>query len=201
MRILDKYRDDTYSQTGEDGLIDEIFRRLKITKGSCAEFGSADGKFCSNTMHLIQQGWSGFMAEANPDSAKQLIDNTITYGVSLYFGKITPENINKIIPQNLNLLSVDIDNDDYHCWKAYTGIADVVVIEINSSKPPGVEMIPGTAGSSYTSMVNLGIEKGYFIVAHRGNCIFVLNKHRPLFPDVEGDGLSNSELYFDRSWL
>lgn len=201
MRIMDKYRCDVFSQTGEDGLLDEIFRRLKITKGKCAEFGAANGKYCSNTFHLIEHGWKGKMIESDPAWAKALIDNTLKYGVEIYFGSVTSQNVNDLIPKDLNLLSIDIDNDDYHCWKAYTGTPDVVVIEINSSKPPGVDMIPGAAGSSYTSMVRLGIEKGYFLLAHKGNLIFLLNKHRELFPEAIGDGLTNAELYFSTDWL
>lgn len=195
------YGADINSQNGEDGVLAELFRRLKITKGTCCEFGAADGKYCSNTFYLIEQGWAGKMIEGDPGRLKGLIDNTLPYGVSIYCGNVTPENVNDLIPQSLNLLSVDIDNNDYHCWKAYNGIADVVVIEINSSVPPGVEMIPGERGSSYTSMVKLGIEKGYFLLAHKGNCIFILNKYRELFPEIEGDGLKNADIYFDRSWL
>lgn len=201
MRILDKYRSNIYSQNGEDGLLDEIFKRLKIAKGNCCEFGAADGKFCSNTFYLIEQGWKGKMIESEPGNMKALIDNTLDHGVALYFGKVTADNVNALVPQDLDLLSIDIDNDDYHCWKAYNGHAKVVVIEINSSFVPGIEMIPGQKGSSYTSMGKLGISKGYFILAHSGNIIFIRNEYRYLFPEVMGDGLSNSELYFDRSWL
>ena len=201
MRIFDKYRADIYSQTGEDGLLEEIIRRLQPKEKTCCEFGAADGKYCSNTFYLIERGWKGKMMEADPNRLKSLIDNTMPHGVAIYCGNVTPENVNDRVPQQLTLLSIDIDNNDYHCWKAYRGVADIVVIEINSSVAPGVEMIPGERGSSYTSMVKLGIDKGYFIVAHRGNCIFVLNKYRHLFPEVEQDGLVNANDYFDRSWL
>lgn len=192
---------DVYSQNGEDGVLSEVFRRLKIEKGTCCEFGAADGKFCSNTFYLIEQGWKGKMIEGDPNRIKALIDNTLLFGVAIHCGNVTPENVNDLVPQSLNLLSIDIDNNDYHCWKAYDGVADVVVIEINSSVVPGCEMIPGTRGSSYTSMVKLGIEKGYFLLAHKGNCIFILNKYRELFPEIEGDGLENSDDYFCKDWL
>lgn len=201
MRIFDKYKGNKYSQNGEDLILEEIFKRLKIKKGNCCEFGAANGMYCSNTFALIEQGWKGKMIEVDASFAKALIDNTMKYGVELYFGKVTPENANLLIPGSLNLLSIDCDNPDWHIWKAYTGIADVVVIEINSSIAPGIEMIPGSAGASYTSMVKLGIEKGYFLLAHTGNLILILNKHRDLFPEIEGDGLTNADLYFDKSWL
>jgi hypothetical protein len=36
------------SQDGEDGVIDEIMRRLGIAKGWCVEFGAYDGKTDAN---------------------------------------------------------------------------------------------------------------------------------------------------------
>jgi hypothetical protein len=198
----DKYAKNLFSQTGEDGVLEEVFSRIGITKGSAVEFGAHDGKYCSNTRLLLENRWQVMLLEAEAGHAKALIDNTIAYpGARLYFGPITAQNVNDLLPAKCNLLSIDIDNDDYHVWKAYNGTADVVVIEINSSKPPGVEMIPGTEGSSYTSMVKLGIEKGYFLLCHHGNCTFILNKYRELFPEVVGDGLENADLYFSRAWL
>lgn len=191
---MNKYKSNTWSQNGEDGLLAEIFCRLKVIKGTCCEFGASNGQYCSNTFALIEQGWKGKMLENDPGSLKALIDNTFKYGVQIYHGAVTVENVNTLVPQTLNLLSIDIDNDDYHVWKAYTGIADVVVIEINSSIAPPVEMIPGKDGTSFTSMVKLGTEKGYFLAAHTGNLVFILNKHKKLFPECK-------DVQFDKSWL
>jgi hypothetical protein len=56
-------------------------------------------------------------------------------------------------------------------------------------------------GASYKTMVELGIEKGYFLLAHTGNLVFVDKQYRKLFPEIQGDGLKNADLYFNRSWL
>ena len=37
-----------YNLLGEDGIIEEIFKRMNIKNGSCVEFGANDGIFCSN---------------------------------------------------------------------------------------------------------------------------------------------------------
>ena len=197
----DKYKADVYSQTGEDGILDEIFRRLKIIKGTFCEFGAHDGKFCSNTRHLLEQGWSGRLIEANLEYSKALIDNTIGMDVELYFGAITAANVDELLPAQLDLLSIDIDNDDFHIWNAYRGQASVVVIEVNSSIAPPEIVIPGVRGSSYSAMTMLGLSKGYFLLTHHGNCIFILNKYRDLFPEITGDGVVNSVEYFSRAWL
>lgn len=201
MRLFDKYRTDIYSQTGEDGLLSEIFRRLKIDSGAFCEFGAHDGIFCSNTRALLELGWKGKLIEADPKHAKTLIDNTFGKPVELYFGPVTVENVNELVPRDLTLLSIDVDNDDFHLWNSYRGKPPVVVIEVNSSIAPPEIVIPGTRGSSYSAMVMLGLSKGYFLVAHHGNCIFVLNKHRDIFPEIEGDGVENADQYFSKAWL
>jgi len=201
MRIFDKYRTDIYSQNGEDGLLSEIFDRLNISKGTFCEFGANDGLFCSNTRALLEMGWTGKLIEAEPKHAKTLIDNTLGLPVELFFGPVTVANVNELIPQQLNLLSIDVDNDDFHLWNAYRGEADVVVIEVNSSIEPPEIVIPGTRGASYSAMVMLGISKGYFLVAHHGNCIFVLNKYRKLFPEITCDPVKDFDQYFSMAWL
>jgi len=203
MRKFDTFRTNVFSQEGEDGLLDEIFKRINPKEKSFCEFGAADGIFCSNTRLLLENGWSGKLIEADPARAKGLIDNTLGKPVELYFGAVTPENVNTLVPHTLNLLSIDVDGIDYLLWDAYTGTADVVVIEINSSVPYYQSLPIGHPqhGTCYKQMVRLGILKGYFLLAHKGNCIFILNKYRKLFPEIEGDGLENADLYFDRSWL
>lgn len=201
MRIFDKFRIDRFSQNGEDGLLSEIFRRLNIESGTFCEFGAADGLFCSNTRALLEIGWTGKLIEADPKHAKALIDNTMGLPVELYFGPVTVQNVNELIPERLNLLSIDVDNDDFHLWNAYKGEADVVVIEVNSSIAPPEIIIPGNRGSSYQAMVMLGIAKGYFLVAHHGNCIFVLNKYRALFPEITADPMKDADQYFSKAWL
>ena len=197
----DTYKADIYSQTGEDGILAEVFRRLKIEMGSFCEFGANDGIFCSNTRALLELGWTGKLIEADTKHGKALIDNTFGKPVELYFGPVTVENANELIPHDLNLLSIDVDNDDFHLWNAYRGKPDIVVIEVNSSIAPPEIMIPGTRGASYSAMVMLGLSKGYFLLTHHGNSIFVLNKHRELFPEIKGDGVENADQYFSRAWL
>ena len=54
------------SQAGEDGIIEEIMKRLGIEKGNFSEFGSLDGIQFSNSKQLVDKGWSGLYIEANP---------------------------------------------------------------------------------------------------------------------------------------
>src|SRR4051812_17291338 len=73
-RILEPLRSDpkrlephgfkVYSQSDEDGIIEEIFRRLGIERGRFVEIGVENGLEC-NSLYLIHKGWRGTWLEAN----------------------------------------------------------------------------------------------------------------------------------------
>jgi hypothetical protein len=159
--------------------------------------------YCSNTRLLLENGWSGKLIEGSPQLFKDLLDNTLGMSIALHCGMVTPENVNTLVSPDIDLLSIDVDGNDYNIWKAYRGKPSIVVIEINSSIQPGANVPVSDLqhGTGYKPMVELGIHKGYFLVSHHGNCIFVRNDYRKMFPEIEGDGLANSELYFSCDWL
>lgn len=53
--FLDQYRQDTYSQSGEDGVIQKIFEIIEPRNKWCVEFGAWDGLHLSNTCKLIKE--------------------------------------------------------------------------------------------------------------------------------------------------
>ena len=65
METINNYERKIRSQNGEDGIIEEIFSRLKVPNGFFVEFGVQDGLEC-NTAHLcIDRQWSGMMIEGS----------------------------------------------------------------------------------------------------------------------------------------
>jgi hypothetical protein len=185
--LVKKYGFNFYSQNGEDGIIQECINRIGLRKGVAVEFGGADGFFCSNTAALRDVGWNVFMYDLQ--ASKYVEQRTIT-----------PENVNEL--PKCDVLSIDIDGNDYAVWREYEGKPAIVVIEINSSYKPGVYIINDPAeGTTYTPMVELGMSKGYFLLCHTGNLIFIDRKYRELFPEVAKDGLQNPEDYFKTDWL
>lgn len=186
--FYNEYKAHKYSQNGEAGIIDEIINRIGLQGGVAIEFGAPTKDYCSNIFHLNHK-WMKVYYDIDP-SDKTIIQKTIT-----------PENINEI--GNCTILSVDIDGNDYNVWKAYNGTPDIVVIEINSSKDPKASLPVSDMqhGTAYRPMVELGISKGYFLVCHTGNLIFVKNQYRTLFKEIKGDGLVNYQLYFKTEWI
>jgi len=195
---LSEYKRNVYSQTGEDGVIEKILEILPQNDKWCVEFGAWDGMFCTNTRHLIEsRGFSSVLIEL---SKKRFIDlqrnyahlNNV-YTINRFVGFTPADNLDTIlkntpIPIDFDFLSIDIDGNDYHVWKAFSEYRPkVVVVEFNSTFPSHVEFIqpadPSVVqGSSLRAFVNLAKEKGYELVCVLSfNAFFVRKEYFPLF--------------------
>ena len=100
-----------YSQNGEDGILKIIFNKIGTTNKFCVEFGIHP--FEGNTNYLKKQHWDCLWMDGNGD------------GTTIKQEFITAENINQLfakynVPQEFDLLSIDIDTNDYWVWKAIT---------------------------------------------------------------------------------
>lgn len=184
---------DVHSQNGEDGIIGNILTRLPtstLTKWA-VEFGTLDGKIYSNTLNLVKQGWHSVMIEGDPAQTEALHNTAKEFPTIIpiiAFVARTAEEENSLfnllkttdVPEDFDVLSIDIDTYDSDVWESFVGYnPKIVVIEINSGTPVGVHhrhvegVIPG--GTSFSEMLNVGTNKGYTLVCHTGNCIFVRN--------------------------
>lgn len=146
---------------------------------------------------------------------------------------VRPEGENKLdnilsltpIPKHFDLLSIDVDGDDYHVWQSlHKYQPKVVIIEINVRDKPGVRRvnksirditgtsvssmwgITGYTGTSISSMTELAISKQYSLLANVScNAIFVRREYLNLFHNREVtpdevftyEGHRISELSFD----
>jgi hypothetical protein len=181
-RELLAYRENIYSQNGEDGVLREIFRRLGRKPEWVVEFGAWDGLHLSNTWVLLEQGANGVLIEADPDKFAQLVQN-----VSGLPGDVTPlhelvtagaqSNVMELmgstpIPEDFDLLSLDTDGPDVPIWRALDRFSPSVVVIETNGQPPGVVEL-SKDGSTVSAACLVGREKGYRLVCHTGNCIFV----------------------------
>ncbi len=181
---LESYGYKVYSQNDEDGIIHEIFRRIGTTNKKFIEFGVQDG-LESNTHLLLFYGWSGLWIEGSSTDCKEIETKfrpVIKKGqlrVENVF--ITRENINELFIKNgfegeIDLLSIDIDGNDWHVWDAIEVVDPrVVVVEYNGKFPPDLEWCQaydashvwnGTDwhGASLKAFELLGRKKGYQLV-------------------------------------
>ena len=80
------------------------------------------------------------------------------------------------IPIDFEVLSIDIDSYDLDVWETLEKYCPkIVVIEVNSSIKPGIiqRHNENNQGNSFSATVNVGKKKGYILVCHTGNCIFL----------------------------
>lgn len=189
---LSQYRDNVYSQYGEDGVIREICRRLDVDSGWFCEFGAWDGKHLSNTYRLLDEesGWSGVMIEGHEEKFPDLQQTAAEHPDQLtvlneYVShREKSKTIDRLLattdaPVELECVSIDVDGEDYFIWESMTEYRPLVVlIEVSGEVPPPLKQISEvrTRGTSFSSMVALGQRKGYTPVCHTpANLIFVRN--------------------------
>ncbi|MDE3181464.1 MAG: hypothetical protein KGM47_17610 [Acidobacteriota bacterium] len=181
---LARFGHKAFSQSGEDGILAEIFRRIGTTNRIFAECSPGDG-LENNTLYLLTLGWKGCWIERNPalvKSIKRAMAGKIEAGsLSLQQAGATAENIEALLsnaglPAEFDLLSIDIDGNDYWLWRKIERYRPrVVVIEYNPIFPPDCEWVmeykPGAvwdktsnSGASLLALERLGARKGYYLV-------------------------------------
>ena len=195
---LNAYARNVTSQEGEDGIIEKVLDVINETDKWCVEFGSWDGKKLSNTFNLISdKDYSAVLIEGDSKRFKDLLrtceGNKKVIPINAFVGFEENDNLDKIlestpIPVDFDLLSIDIDGNDYHVWDAVQNYKPkVVVIEFNPTIPNAVEFVQQrdmriTQGSSLLSITKLAKSRGYELVVVTGaNAIFVDSKYFDLF--------------------
>jgi hypothetical protein len=203
LTFYNKYaKDEVYSQNGEEGLLIEVLRRLKIDTGHCVEFGGHNGKYLSNTALLIDKGWTGHFIEADYDLWELCCKNWArNERVKSTCSMVNPGNIGAFVDEDCDVVSIDVDGIDFQIFQAMEAKPKIVIIEIDSSIPPDADRFNREGGAGYLPMVKLGAEKGYFLLCHTGNLLFVDKQYKKLFPEIKGDGIKNAGDYFRTCWL
>jgi len=120
-----------FSQNGEDGVIEFIFANIGTTNKRYVEFGCDGGHECQARYLTEQCGWSGLLMDGGD------------WGPSVTKEFITAENVNDIfikygVPREPDLLSIDIDGNDYWVRKALMDYRPRVIVHDYNGlfKPP-----------------------------------------------------------------
>lgn len=211
-KTLNEFKENVFSQYGEDGIIREILRRLRITQGICVEFGAWDGVLLANTALLwAKGGWKGILIEAAKEKFETLKDVVSEYDCIPLNDFVTPQGPSSlesilrrenVLLDDVKVLSVDIDGNEYHILKGISVLRPPLIIaEYNPTIPPEIQVISkedAFFGSSAKALTGLMEEKGYMLVAMTtSNCFFVDKKFVDLFIDLD----TSLESLFDRTCL
>jgi hypothetical protein len=139
----------------------------------------------NNTLYLLCQGWTGAWIEASTQSCAQIREK---FSLPLARGELTlieqfilAENINALIAGSgigpeIDLLSIDIDGNDYYVFEALDAVNPrVAVIEYSARFHPPLKLVQpyeprrlwdGTdyGGASLSALAELATHKGYRLV-------------------------------------
>lgn len=178
---LNHYEYSIFSQCGEDGIISEIFKRIGLTNRFFVEFGAGNG-LQNCTTALLLQNWYGLWIETDPRNVQTISTKFLAQiqKRQLAFQQVfvTAENIESIflaanVPEELDLLSIDIDGNDYWVWNAIEKFHPrVVICEYNGRYGPQCPWVmdynpkhcwnrSSYYGASLKSFELLGRKKGY----------------------------------------
>ena len=179
---LRNYERQAFSQYGEDGIIEEIFRRIGDGGRYVVEFGIEDGSECNSRNLIENHSWGALLIDGSPGFVEAARARYAGRPVAVLERFITVENICSLfeeatVPREPDLLSIDVDGNDYWLWRAILGVyrPRVVVIEYNGRwVPPRDWVMPYKAdhrwdgslyyGASLSALVKLGAEHGYTLV-------------------------------------
>jgi hypothetical protein len=186
------------SQNGEDGILREILQRIGVARRYFVEFGVESAAECNCARLAREEQWAGLFLEADAAHAARLAENYRGHPqVRCARAEVTSANIESLlaaheVPADFDLLSIDIDGNDYWVWRAVRAWRPrLVVIEYNATHPPPELWVmaentahrwdrTGYFGASLASLVALGREKGYTLVATDStgvNAFFVADEH------------------------
>jgi len=180
---LSRFEKSIYSHNGEDGVLAKLNQLLKSETRTCVELGAGDGTKGSCAYLLRKQGWECLLLDRAYEEP----------GIHLYKEFLTAENINAIfekynVPEDLNILIIDLGFNDFYIWKALHQRykPNLVLIHYNSSLGTEDKVVTyrpffcgdGTDyfGASIQALHHLGKARGYSLIyaEHSGNTLFFL---------------------------
>jgi hypothetical protein len=193
-----------YSQNGEDGVLLYLFSLVGTTNRRVVEICAGDGFECNAANLIINHGWLGLLVDGDErqvESGRAFYStcrNTWLSPPAFVHHWVTVDNVESIVARQrvggaIDLLSIDLDGNDYWIWKALDCVVPrVVVAEFNAAFGPEKRVTmayrpdfrlnlaepPYRCGASLSALVALGRAKGYRLVGveSRGvNAFFVRN--------------------------
>ncbi len=175
-----------FSQWDEDGIIQYLISKLPIENKTFIEFGVENYKESNTRFLLVNNHWQGMVLDACSEDINYIRSDKIhwQYDLQVKESWITTANINSLLSdsgfdEDIGLLSVDVDGNDYWMWEAITSIRPrIVIVEYNSIfgiEPLAVpydEAFNRSAahhsnlyyGCSLGALAHLAQKKGYILV-------------------------------------
>jgi len=186
LRLFEKK---VFSQNGEDGITMKLVELIYSGDNDnkfYVEFGVQNGMECNTRILRERYNWKGLQMDGGNENIS----------INLQKEFITKENVVELfrkyeVPRNINLLSVDIDFNDFYCLKEILVDykCDIIICEYNSTHLANEDKIviydknggwdwSNYFGASLLSLDKLGKKYNYSLVYcdNRGvNCFLIHN--------------------------
>jgi len=179
---LTRYEYRGFSQNGEDGVLAELLGRLPSSSRWFVEFGIQSGVEGNCVFLADVMAWSGLFLEPDENAFRELERKySANPSVGTQRAFVRPDNVEELfakagVPAEPDVLSIDVDGNDYWIWQAITSYSPhIVVIEYNAQwplharwvqpyDPEHVLQATDYYGASLGALRSLGEEKGYRLV-------------------------------------
>ena len=192
-----------FSQFGDDGIIQYLIHRLAPLPDSFVEFGVENYRESNTRFLLLNNNWRGLVLDGNQHCIDHIQGDKIYWRHTLTArcAWITRDNINDLLREagfsdEIGLLSIDIDGNDYWVWEKLEIVDPVIaVVEYNSIFGPDLAVTipydPNFArhkahysgqfwGASLLALTLLAERKGYSLVGcnSAGNNAYFIRKDK-----------------------
>jgi len=132
---LTQYEFKVFSQWGEDGIIQHLVNSIDIKNKTFIEFGVQDFLESNCRFLLMKDDWRGFVIDGSTANIQRLKNSYFYWKHQLDAVDqfITKENINELLAlsgfaEDVGILSVDLDGNDYHILNAITNFKPRILI-------------------------------------------------------------------------
>ena len=227
---INNYEFKKTSQNNEDGIIKNIFDRIKLEKVNFVEIGF--DYYENNSINFLDKANKGLFIDGSKDKIfklKSIMKLLYPFkNINVLSKFIDKDNLNEIINYYFNELeidffSIDVDGNDYYLFENLEIRPKIICIEYNFWFGPNIKCsIPydkyfiweeGTlySGASLNALCSLAKTKGYHLIALDSNCVnafFIrsdLKNHFEIIDNIKSfktpKKYSNNEIMEGREYL
>jgi hypothetical protein len=231
---LDQVGFSRFSEFEEDGHLLYLLTLAGSTSRTVVEISSQDGRVCMATNLLVHHRWRGFLFDGDPvfvaEGRRFFASHPATCAVPPVMRAewFTRDNVNQVlasagVPDDVDVLSLDIDGNDLYLWNAMTIRPRILICEFNNAVPNELALtIPYQPDFSFTALpadqamfrsaslaayIAISRRKGYRLVGMNAlgfNAIFlrddVLAAEMPEIPASVLDNIPGAEEMRRRWW-
>jgi hypothetical protein len=137
---LHDYEFQVFSQCGDDGIIQRLVDVIEIRNKTFIEFGVEDFHESNCRFLMVKDNWSGFVIDGSTANINRLRASHFFWKFDLQSAAafVTRENVDPMLrdsgfDEDLGILSIDVDGNDYHLLAAVESFQPrILILEFNA---------------------------------------------------------------------